>query len=190
MRLLLYKPLAFFIKKTGAWGIGKAVHHMTKSLGLQVAEISKNEKRGVYDPFLDAPYPNALAALLAKQIGVFDINIKRRRTVSEYYRLNLRTGGKEDIRWFGADVPFVRFPLLVPHRNKLVSFCRSRGMYLGTWYTQPVAPYPLPLPSVMYIIGSCPVAESVCRDIVNLPTLVSDGEAKSIAETINSFYHA
>jgi len=36
----------------------------------------------------------------------------------------------------------------------------------------------------VYTIGSCPVAEQVCRKIINLPTLVTKHEAELVIESL------
>ena len=78
--------------------------------------------------------------------------------------------------------PMVRFPLLIKNRDSTLNDVSKKDIYLGNWYVQPIAPNGLKLSTVEYTMGACPVAEAICKKIVNLPTLVSKDEAKRIIE--------
>jgi len=175
-QLLLYKPIAVIIKVSYSVGLGKLLHHITKYLRLITAEISQNEKRGEYDIVFAKRYPNALATLLYYQLSQFETNQKKRIDISNVYYSQLKQFRVSS----HSQSASLRFPLLVEERKKILNEFGRRNIYLGQWYNQPVAPYPLPLDKVGYKKGMCPVAEQVCKTIINLPTTVTKKEAMKI----------
>ena len=64
-----------------------------------------------------------------------------------------------------------------------------RGIYLGDWYNNPIAPLKQPLKISFYQKNSCPNAERAVKITVNLPTHIniSIDEAKEIIEIIKNF---
>jgi dTDP-4-amino-4,6-dideoxygalactose transaminase len=178
IKLLNYKPLVMVVKSTYSFlNLGKALHKLFIKGKALVPEISDKEKRGEYDPYFDMALPNALAILLSHQLTKYESKYKNRQLVVKIYRQALK--GK-----INDDYSLTRYPVLVKDREACLKECRTYGLYLGPWYTQPVAPAALDLKKVMYERGSCPVAENICNHVVNLPTFVTKEQAKDIAEII------
>jgi dTDP-4-amino-4,6-dideoxygalactose transaminase len=181
IKLLNYKPLVYLVKSTYSFlNSGKILHRLFLRLDLLIPEISNKEKRGRYDDYLDLELPNALTILLSNQLSKYDMKYRKRQQVVKKYRQALKSKLKDDYS-------LTRFPVLVKDRNACLQECRKYGLYLGTWYTQPVAPAALDLKKVMYERGDCPVAEKVCKHIINLPTFVSEEQAEDIAEIIKPY---
>jgi dTDP-4-amino-4,6-dideoxygalactose transaminase len=181
IKLLNYKPLVYLVKSTYSFlNSGKILHRLFLWLDLLIPEISNKEKRGRYDDYLDLELPNALTILLSNQLSKYDMKYRKRQQVVKKYRQALKSKLKDDYS-------LTRFPVLVKDRNACLQECRKYGLYLGTWYTQPVAPAALDLKKVMYERGDCPVAEKVCKHIINLPTFVSEEQAEDIAEIIKPY---
>jgi len=173
-QLLCYKPLSVLIKKTyNLLYFGKLIHKIVKSLGLLIAEISPVEKRGVYDSYLEKKYPNALAKLLLHQLKKYPAVIGNRHETINIYNVKFKLAYK---------TPMARYPVLLENKNTTLNDVSKKNIFLGNWYTQPVAPVGLKLDAVEYTMGSCPTAEFICKNIVNLPTLVSKDEAVKILE--------
>lgn len=121
-------------------------------------------------------FPNSLAILLDHQLSQFDSNQKNRIEISNLYKTQLQ---KTTIS-SSKNIPILRFPILVDNRELILNEFSKQNIFLGQWYNQPVAPFPLPLKKVEYIIGMCPVAENMCKHIINLPTTVTKKEAMLI----------
>lgn len=173
-RLLCYKPISFLIKL--AYNIpsfGKMVHKLCNSLGLMIAEISKKEKMGFYDSYLEKKYPNALAILLLLQMKKMGDTSKQRESISKTYAKEFTNYNLEH------GIPS-RYPLLIERKELMLKELAKKQIYLGNWYSQPIAPVQLQLEKAGYTIGSCPKAEQVCDRIVNLPLLVTKKEAENI----------
>ena len=176
--MLCYKPLAVLIKSTYNYlFIGKFIHKIITILGLMTAEISKIEKSGNYDSYLEKKYPNALAKLLLIQLNKFEKTLSQRRIINSLYEKTLRVSRSALLA--------TRFPLLVKNKTEVLQKFAKRNIFLGSWYSQPVAPKELRLERVGYTMGSCPNAERINKEIINLPTLVSEDEASIIIEKVN-----
>lgn len=178
LQLLCYKPLAVLIKSTyNILNLGKIIHKIVTALGLMIAEISQIEKRGVYDKYLEYKYPNSLAILLLVQLNKFEKTLSYRGIINSLYEKTL-----DSTR---CALHATRFPLLVKSKTELLQQFAKRNIFLGNWYSQPVAPKELRLERVGYTIGSCPVAEKINNEIINLPTLISVDDSKIIVRNIN-----
>jgi perosamine synthetase len=64
---------------------------------------------------------------------------------------------------------YVRVPYRARRREALLAAGREERLDLGLWFESPVHPGDTDLAAVGYSVGSCPVAEAACREIVNLP---------------------
>lgn len=183
LRLLLYKPLAVLIKSTYDLYLGKILHKLCNTLNLLLPEITPKEKRGEYDVLLDKAYPNALSILLLQQFKKFNQIRLNRALLSNIYLKKL----KNVTRYTLLVLPsLIRFPLLVENRDKILTMAAKQNIFLGKWYDQVVAPKSLHLGKTGYQPGSCPVAEELCKKIINLPTNISQEEQKKIIQIVNS----
>ncbi len=200
-RYLLYKPLTMFIKSTYDLYIGKLIHKIAILSGLLIPEITAKEKEGEYDTLLEKGYPNGLAALLSHQLKKFEQINKNRPIINAIYirrfnEVSSRTcfGISEQMlnpaSQRGKQVQhdksaLIRFPLLITNRDDVLVKLRKQNIYLGKWYDQVVAPRDLDLKRVGYKSGSCPKAEEICKNIINLPTNISEEEARKIINAFN-----
>lgn len=174
-RLLFYKPLSVLIKSTYDFYLGKILHKIINKLQILVPEISAKEKRVGLDSILDKAYPNALAILLLHQLDKYE-QIQRNRALSvAYYSKNRNKS------------PLIRFPILVGNRKHLLKQAAKKNVYLGKWYDQVVAPKDLDLAKLGYKLGCCPVAEEICRKIINLPTVINKKGAEKIMKLIEEY---
>jgi dTDP-4-amino-4,6-dideoxygalactose transaminase len=182
IRGLLYKPLALFIKSSHNFLIGKVLHLIVNKIGFITREITKKEKMGAYDPKLDKTYPNAFAILLSHQMKKFKKTQKQRAMITKFYHDYFSLVDKNWQLNIDKNTPLTRYPVLVPNRNEFLLKMKKKGLYAGQWYTQPVAPKGLPLTRVKYDLGTCPKAEKICENIINLPTNISIEQAKKIVD--------
>ena len=167
--ILLYKPMAYLVKKTYAIYIGIALHKSLNLLGIFTKEITRRERGGEFDQDLNKAYPNALAKLLLVQINKIErVNNIRSSICTKYSRTFKHNYG---------NVPLIRYPILVDKRKSLLKAAVQKKIYLGTWHDPVVSPHGIDLEKMKYKKGSCPEAEGVSKKIVNLPTLISDKDA-------------
>jgi dTDP-4-amino-4,6-dideoxygalactose transaminase len=86
-------------------------------------------------------------------------------------------------------IPLNRFPYLLPKdsdRSYILRHFRKLGIFLGTWYDQPIGPGKVDMIALQYQKGSCPNAEDITKRIMNLPTNVEEDTAQFVARELNS----
>lgn len=181
-KLLLYKPIAFLIKMTYNFYLGKIIHVFAQKTNLLIPEITKKEKRGEYDNLFDKKYPNALAVLLLNQLKRFKSIQSERKKITNFYLKKFFPNNQSPI----TNNPLIRFPLLIENRDQIWQNLTKKGIFLGRWYDSPVAPKGFPIERAGYKWGSCPVAEELCQKIINLPTTnIKLEEAEKLIQILN-----
>ena len=98
-----------------------------------------------------------------------DKNIKRRKEIAEFYRINLVSSGvglpKAD-----SGAVYLRYNILSEDALALYNKARDKGILLGNWYREVIDPKGVDYNKIGYNINSCPKAELYARFSVNLPT--------------------
>ncbi len=178
-KLLLYKLLAYPIKATHWLYIGKFIHLAMTSTNMFIPEISKREKQGKYDEQYSKGLPNICGLFLLNQLQRYNDVLKKRGEVAEYYETLLP---KND-RYSKATL---RYPYITEKKEEVIKKAYAKGIILGRWYEQIVAPNGIDLNQMMYKKGSCPKAENICTRILNLPTNVTKKQAERIVNIIKS----
>lgn len=81
---------------------------------------------------------------------------------------------------------FLRYPLLVGNKDRVLHIARKRSVELGDWYVSAVHPMctPAELETMGYEAKSCPVAEMISDHVVTLP-IHSKINAKEVQKTID-----
>jgi perosamine synthetase len=177
-KALFYKVLAPLIKITYKWG-GKFFHALFNYFGIFGQEISKKERGGKYDPYLEKTLPNVFAKLLLDQVETYAKIYQNRQTISSLYWEKFPQKIVED------NLPSLRYPLLVNQADKFLEQVAKRGFILGNWYRQVVAPPELDLAKVKYQNESCSNAEQMSRQVINLPLNISLKKAKKLLKIID-----
>ena len=209
-RCLLYKPLMMVVKSTYDIYFGKLIHRLVNRLKILIPEITQKEKDGIFDSTFNKSYPNALSILLLHQLKKLDRIQKNRADICKIYSRVILSEAKDltkgrltspkrnySRRNVGIDsslrftsfrmtkTGLIRFPLLVKNRDKIISSAKNKNIFLGKWYDQVVAPKDIDLDRVKYKQESCPVAEEICKKIINLPTNISVEEARRVVSVLN-----
>ncbi len=185
--------LTYFWLPVGKFSLGKVILVGLQKLGLLEKQVKENEKKG--KPFKDyypKKLPNVLAILALHQLKKIDkFNIKRRKIAQYYFRQLKKIKG---LQFFNLNKLkkgiYLRFPLKVVHAQELRNFCQKRKIILGTWYDKVIAPRGTSLKKIGYKLGSCPVAEKLIKDIINLPTFpkMSMKDARRVVSCLEEFY--
>lgn len=168
------------------------VHRSTRWLYERVGErqplprpTTPEELRGGRPPAYQRRLSNAQAHLGLRQLRRLEANLAHRRATVAAYRHRLGAAAACFPRAADGAVPsFVRFPLLVTDRQAAVR-AGSPHVVTGTWFTS-VFEEAIDAASFGYVAGSCPVAESMARDLVNYPThgRVTDDDVEAIADAL------
>lgn len=160
---LLYPVLTEIVLNTyGLLGLGKLIHWMMKRLGRMPEPISSREKAGEMAQKYGG-LPDELAYLVLKQWDKLEKIIERRRVAANFYGQKL--GEK-----YEADSSYLRYTIRLNDAGGLRRLAAERGVFLGDWYDQVVAPKSIKPIDFGYLRGSCPRAERAAGEVINLPT--------------------
>lgn len=166
-------------------GIGKAILVICQKLKVLSFPVYPEEKCAGRPADFPKKYPNALASLLRQQLEKIDrYNTQRQRIATFYYE---RLGGNKSMRFllYPTDSIYLRFPVLVANPNSVMKRARQRGILLGNWYHNVIDPSGVDYTKVHYEKGSCPKAEEISKQIINLPTRISQKEALSVIQQLS-----
>jgi len=172
-----------FYRPSLYWRARETYHRLT-ALGLVQGSSSDSE---LTDPAMPPRYRERFGRLRRRQIDVALVRlpsvIAHRRHIAALYADWCRGQGipvQEGPP--GAESVWLRFPLLVEDRPALLHEARRRRIELGDWFNAPLHPSVADPGVFGYREGMCPVADEVCRRIVNLPTHpgVSEREAERV----------
>lgn len=166
IRHLLKFPIFAMAKPLYRLRIGKWLLAMSARLGWTSKILSAQEKRGVRALEYPSTFSSALAHIVLGHIEQVGVIAQGRMAIAEQYRHALKDTAAVQLPVQTKDTKFLRYTIRVPERSALVALAKKRGIMLGQWYKQVVDPF---LGDHGYTPGSCPVAEKVAAESVNLP---------------------
>jgi len=187
---LVYPIIWSSIKALFNIKVGKLIHFIFTKFGILTKATSESEKRGEILEISICLMPNGLARLAYNQLKDINVINDHRKSIVEIYESGLKDiKGLELFKYQGGNV-LLRFSLKVDRRNEFVEYMRRNNVYLGDWYTTPIAPKEVKLDLVGYKHGMCSNSEFVCEKIVNLPTHInlSKKDAEFIVKLVKAFY--
>lgn len=179
-KMALYKALSVAIKATYPIYLGKLLHVIAKYTKLSPAEITNKEKMGEYDELYAKAFPNISALFILQQLNRFNDVYRKKMLISRYYQDKFHQE-----KHYGQS--FIRFPYIAKNRDLLRKKLRQKGIILGSWYDQVIAPKQLDLKKIGYQENTCSEAEKLCKTVVNLPTFVTKKQAQQIVTYINKY---
>jgi len=129
---------------------------------------------------------------LCKNLQNVDKIIEHRKYVSTKYEEEIKKLGYE-IKQLSNDydIVYLRYPLKAKDKNKILKDALKKGVEIGDWFVSPLHPLTSNLDYAYYEKGSCPIAESTCENIINLPTheKIKDKDIKKIIEFIGKYIY-
>ncbi len=150
-RQLKYVGNISLARATFDWfGLGRVLLIITKLFATK--PVTDGEKVSHKPHFLGKQMPNALAELALHQLAKLDRFDEHRRKIVSMYKQNFPDG-------FGI----LRFAL----RAKISV---KKEIFLGDWYTTAIAPAGVSYKAIGYDPATCPVAEQMAGNMINLPT--------------------
>ncbi len=171
---------------------GKYALWLLQKMHVLSRAVSWQEKQGEQPPHLHARLPNALASLAVHQLTKAETMFaEHRKGIAALYRARL-----PQLQFAQNDeqrgVP-LRVTLRVKHPAALRRAALHVGIQLGDWYDTVIAPKDTNLSAMRYTPGSCPVAEQITREVINLPThirLTRDDADRIIAFLLSYDQHS
>lgn len=152
----------------GKFTLGKLIIFIFQKLRLISKAIYEEEKLGIKPRQFPAKLPGGLSTLALNQFAKLLRFNKKRLSIADYYFRNLKTElVKLPNKTSGAI--WVRFPLITKKAKKIIDYAKKQKVLLGDWYKDVVVPVN-DLSLAEYVKGSCPNAERLSGNILNLPT--------------------
>ena len=183
--LLLYKIL-----------LGKILLILSQWIHILSKAVHWKEKQGRKPSYFPKRMPNALAILALNQFKKLNRFYKHRRDLADFYYNEFKTCSfevaknlsSESLNFAGRKHSFLRFTIKHPAAHRIIKKAWSRNLLIGDWYTSPIAPDDTRLNKVGYELGTCPKAEKLSKQTLNLPTHIniSKKEAKKITDFLKA----
>lgn len=167
----------------GKLTLGRMFTYIGHKLGLFGNMIEDCEYEACRPSWLPSKMSPALSELALHQYLKLDrLNRHRVRIASIY----IKELGKDH----SADNNvYLRFPLRVRDRQELLKKAKDNGIVLGDWYKSILYAPTSSLKGLMYERGSCPNAEMLEGEIINLPThiKVNEDDALRISKLVKPY---
>jgi dTDP-4-amino-4,6-dideoxygalactose transaminase len=146
--------------------------------GLVIGSSSNQELSGVMPAtYLATMAPCQIRRGLSEMASI-DENIRHRKQLAAFYHRELPNMGFAPLAAGRVDEwPLLRYPVRVQNKDEILSRAVAMGLDIGSWFEVPLHPAGTRMEDFGYTAGLCPEAESVSRQVVNLPTHLNVDEA-------------
>ena len=168
--------------------LGKVFLILSQWLHILSKAVSWKEKRGLKPDYFPKALPNALAILAQHQFNKLEKFNAHRREIAEFYYQELAS--TNFILPEKANSIFLRFSVRHPRAHEIIyDAWHKENILLGDWYTTPIAPDDTKMEEMKYTPGTCPNAEKLAKETLNLPTHIniSMEDAKRIISFLKKF---
>lgn len=167
---LLHPLISDLVLPIYASGIGKMILFLCQKLHLLSFPVYPEEKKGGQPDVFPTRYPNALAYLAWGQLQKLERYNAHRQQIAAYYEKKLASCPAVSLIPWSAESIYLRFTVRSSQRNALMAAAKKKSMILGNWYANVIDPPGVDYGKIGYVRGSCPQAENMAADCLNLPT--------------------
>ena len=175
---LLVNPFSFWVIRD--------IYRFFSRLGLLKGTFAKEELIGRESSDYAKKMSGFHQKVLLKKIKEVDKNIAFRKSAALKYGKLLEKACIKQKDFDDKYRPvYLRYPLLVWQKEKIINQARKKKIELGDWFVSVVHPLTgKDLARVGYLAGSCPVAEDIAKKIITLP-IYKKVNKKSIEKAVN-----
>ena len=150
------------------------------------------EKKGKKPDYFPKKMPNALAILTLNQFKKIEKFNNYRKEIATFYFNQLKKINSFELLPLEVEKRkhiFLRFTIKHFNAHKIIENAWKNNILIGDWYTSPIAPNDTKLDKLQYLLGSCPKAEKLAKEVLNLPTHIniSKKEAQKIIEYLKKY---
>lgn len=132
--------------------------------------LTAEEKKGKMPKTLQH-LPNACAALTRTSLSTLSKMNEHRRMLTSLYLTAAKEHGWTYPQSITPEMALQKFPIFLKNADTIRATLRKQKIFLEDgWNTCTICPLDVPESAVQYERGTDPQAESVCQEIVNLPT--------------------
>lgn len=158
--------------------LGKYVLILLQWLHLLSKAVHWREKRGKRPSYFPKRMPEALAILALNQFKKLDRFNEHRLEIAALYRQLLT--GTSFVLPVDSEQIYLRF--VVRHQNArgIIKQAWKSNLLLGDWYDKVISPHDTKLKKMHYEEGSCPVAEKLAGETLNLPTHINISKEQAV----------
>jgi len=179
----LFKPSLFWFSQN--------TYRTLSRLGVTIGSSSNEELQCKMPDGFEKKMSQWQRVLIEKKLVEIKNIVDHRRWVTSLYEEWLgQRGMKTVILPTDYEAVFLRYPILVKNKRKVLSEAKKRRIEIGDWFVSPVHPNLEGWEKVGYQKGMCPIAEKICEHIINLPThpAIGKSDVKRIVEFIDHYY--
>jgi perosamine synthetase len=165
-----YSLFRRFFKPKFYWRSQEILNRLSR-LGLFVGSSNARELTGEIPADFTWKMSSFQYRLGLQEIPRIQENSAHRENLTRYYLASLRRHNwPTDERLGSNGVRLLRLPLAVKRKSSLLDEARRARIEIGSWFESPLHPLRLAEhKAIYYVPGSCPVAESTARHVINLP---------------------
>ncbi|MBN1373752.1 DegT/DnrJ/EryC1/StrS family aminotransferase [Candidatus Dojkabacteria bacterium] len=168
--LWLINPLIWvLIRKLGT--LGSKLAKLLRSLGIINMGFNNDELKGKKPHKYPRKLSNALSMVVVKELDQLTDNLDHRTLISNIYENKISNNKIQTLRL--KNHAFVKFPIIMEssqEKDRIESLLVKNRVPIKDWYSKVVYPSKVNLNAMKYVNGTCPVAESITKRILNLPT--------------------
>lgn len=169
---LYYHIYSIFFKPEFFW-FAQDTYRFVSRLGLAIGSSSQDELKCDMPVAYQKKMSRWQEVLLSKKISKIDEFNAHRMKISFIYKKYLGENGINQVNLSeDYDPIFLRYPIKVRNKVKILIEARKQRIELGDWFVSPVHPLLDGMEKVNYIKGCCKNAEKICGEVINLPTHV------------------
>ncbi|MCK5084172.1 MAG: DegT/DnrJ/EryC1/StrS family aminotransferase [Candidatus Pacebacteria bacterium] len=189
-RQLLHPIITFkALKLYYFFNIGKIIMYLSGKFGIITKAYSKEEKINRKPDNFPAKMPNALARIALHQIKLIDKFNSHRIGIAKLYEEKLAKNENIILPKSTQESKniFLWYTILVQNKKEFIAKAKKHHIILGDWFPQAVGPIEVDLEKAGYKKGSCPIAEKVSLQCVNLPTHhgIDRKDVEKVIKTLN-----
>jgi len=148
------------------WKVWKIIFWVNLKYKLMPEVLTKKEKELKYTYF-NYKYPNSLAYIALSELKKVEDYNNHRIDIANIYDENLIKIRKIKQEDENKNI-FLRYSIFLKEKDQIIKNLRKKWIYLWDWYDSPVAPKNVELEKIWYIAWSCPVAEKLSKQTINL----------------------
>lgn len=174
--------------------IGKIILETLKTIRIMPKAVHKAEKVGEKTQSLLGLMPNALALLALRQFKKLSKFNNHRKKIAEIYDKELKTLENKNFtlpdRAEDSEHIYLRYTIKTKHARDILNYARKENIILGDWYRPSIAPHGVSFAKMQYDPDTCPIAEHISRESLNLPTNINirESDALKITNLIKTYF--
>jgi len=175
------------IRKVFFSGFGAGLLNFLNSQDFFNVVTSSKELSGEKPPWYPAAFPGTFAKIALLEFPKIDEINQRRNEIAHFYEKNIKNGAFRLLPHHEGI--YLRFVVLHENPTPIFEEAKKRHFWFGNWYSSPIYPSRADIAKMHYDEGTCPVAEKIASQTINLPNYVGmkDDEVQEVVGFINNY---